>query len=295
MHILHSTRPRRLGGIATALALLVSVAPAAAAAQATQATRATHAAAATKVRCGKTVRKDFTLKRDLRNCRGDGLVVGAHKITIDLNGHLVDGRGKRKSAGVRVAGFRGVVVKNGVIRQFGRGIWLVRAVNNKIRGNTVRSSFDEGIFVNETSSALVLRNTVIRSGIGAGATWADGIDARGNDVQIRGNVVRRSGDDGIDANGDDSKVKNNTVARSGQDGIDVDGHRTVIANNKATSSGDDGIGVGADALRVLVKDNTVNYNYDLGIQPKKGTAIDGGGNTAKGNGDPRQCVIVTCS
>jgi hypothetical protein len=43
----------------------------------------------------------------------------------------------------------------------------------------------------------------------------------------------------------------------------------------------------------VIRANIANGNADLGIEAVAG-AIDGGGNRASGNGDPRQCVNVKC-
>jgi parallel beta-helix repeat protein len=252
-------------------------------------------AAAPKVHCGQTIRTNIRLTRDLRYCPGDGLVVGANNITINLNGHTLLGSGKRGTAGVRVIGFRGANVKSGVIRHFGRGVWLVTAIDGRIVDNTIRNSFDEGIFASKRSSGtVIMRNRVSGSGELSGATWADGVDARGNRARVRGNIIHDSHDDGIDVNGNDDVVKRNTVAGSRSDGFDIDGFRTLVEGNLSVANGDDGIGVGVHGGQVTIDDNTADYNFDLGIQPKRGTA-HGDGNKAEGNGDPRQCVVVECS
>src|SRR5690349_5298023 len=48
---------------------------------------------AASVHCGQRITRDLTLKRDLTGCPNNGLVVAADGITIDLNGHRVDGDG----------------------------------------------------------------------------------------------------------------------------------------------------------------------------------------------------------
>ena len=281
MHVPHLSLVSGTAGLGVVVALVAPMAPATAAARA---------------HCGMTVRSDITLHRNLRNCPGDGLVVRAHNITVNLNGHSIDGRGKRASAGVRVTGYNGVVVKRGVILQFGRGVWLVRADNGRILRNSIRSSFDEGIFTNESSSGTLIRgNRISGSGTRSGATWADGIDARGDGVRIRANIANYSRDDGIDANGNRVVVAGNRVNGNGEDGIDVDGHGILIHANTATRNGDDGIGIGSGGDRVLISSNAANVNRDLGIQPRPGTATDGGRNRAARNGDSRQCVGVRCS
>jgi parallel beta-helix repeat protein len=248
------------------------------------------------VHCGQALKHSITLGRNLHNCRGDGLVVRANNITINLNGHTVDGSGRRSSAGVRIAGFNGVTVTGGVVRQFGKGIWLVRADDDKIVNNVVTGSFDEGIFTNETSDRpLIQGNRISWSGTRHHAVDADAIDARGAGVRALSNTVRHSNDDGIDVGGSATTIDGNNIASSGHDGIDVDSVGSTVQNNVSNSNGDDGIGVGRNARAVVLRNNITNINADLGIQPIAGTAIDGGGNRAAGNGDARQCVRVSCA
>jgi hypothetical protein len=48
-------------------------------------------AQATRVSCGQTITHDTTLTVDLINCPGDGLVIGADNLTLNLNRHTIDG------------------------------------------------------------------------------------------------------------------------------------------------------------------------------------------------------------
>src|SRR3712207_1967639 len=50
-----------------------------------------HAQKPTRVTCGQTITSDTRLATDLINCHGDGIVIGADGITLDLNGHTIDG------------------------------------------------------------------------------------------------------------------------------------------------------------------------------------------------------------
>ena len=43
------------------------------------------------VKCGDTLTHSVKLTADLTDCPGDGLVIGADGITVDLNGHTIDG------------------------------------------------------------------------------------------------------------------------------------------------------------------------------------------------------------
>ena len=257
---------------------------------------AAPAAEARAQRCGMRVTHNFTLHRNLHNCPGDGLVVRASNITIKLGGHTVDGRNRRSTAGIRITGLHGVTVQGGVIRQFGKGVWLVRANDNRILNNTISSSADEGVFTNETSSRILIRgNRISWSGTRIHARDADGIDARGDGVSIIANSVRHSNDDGIDVNGSGVTLDGNRVSGSVHDGIDIDGTDVLVQNNIATGNGDDGIRTSHTTARVTMRNNVTTSNADLGIQAVSGSVIDGGGNRASGNVDPRQCLRVTCT
>ena len=50
-------------------------------------------AASKQPRCGDTITADTTLHHDLVNCSKNAIVIGADGITLDLNGHLIDGGG----------------------------------------------------------------------------------------------------------------------------------------------------------------------------------------------------------
>ena len=58
----------------------------------------TGQASASHVSCGDEITADTTLDSDLVDCPGNGIVIGADDITLDLNGHLVDGDGTRMLA-----------------------------------------------------------------------------------------------------------------------------------------------------------------------------------------------------
>jgi nitrous oxidase accessory protein NosD len=257
---------------------------------------AAPAAQARTAHCGMRIKHDFTLHRNLRNCRGDGLVVVADNVTVNLRGHTIDGRRRRSSVGVRVTGVHGVTVRRGRIKQFGMGMLLVGTTHARILRNRISGSFDEGIFTDEASSHLfIAHNRINTSGIRSGALWADGIDARGDAVRVVSNAVWHNHDDGIDVNGTDLSVFGNLVVGNVHDGIDVDGHDALVRRNRSLRNGDDGVGVSRLATSVTIRDNVLVGNADLGVQPVAGTFVDGGGNRASGNGDTRQCVRVVCS
>jgi large repetitive protein len=66
---------------------------------------------------------------------------------------------------------------------------------------------------------------------------------------------------------------------------------TTLVNNLAVANADDGIDVRAPGT--VITRNRANDNGGLGIRAVSGV-VDGGGNTATGNGNPFQCLNVVC-
>src|SRR5438034_9521531 len=50
-------------------------------------------ALAAPLSCGDKITTDTTLHKDLVNCPHNGIIIGADDITLDLNGHTIDGDG----------------------------------------------------------------------------------------------------------------------------------------------------------------------------------------------------------
>ena len=85
-------------------------------------------AQAAHVSCGDRIVADIRLDDDLRDCSGDGLVIAASGITVNLAGHGIHGTGA--GAGIRWDGAPGgdapVIVRNGSVTGFEAGIQVDR-------------------------------------------------------------------------------------------------------------------------------------------------------------------------
>lgn len=104
-------------------------------------------ALAAHIQCGDVITQDTTLDSNLVDCPGDGLVIGADNITLDLNGHTVDGDGDARpglgcDTGIRNGGFDscshqdaghdGVTIRDGTVREFAHGVQVVIADHNSL-------------------------------------------------------------------------------------------------------------------------------------------------------------------
>jgi parallel beta-helix repeat protein len=309
------------GAALLSLALALSMVPASA------------AFADARVLCGDVLTEDTVLKNDLTNCRGDGLIIGADGVMVDLNGHEIDGAQAAGSAGIRNRGHDDVIIKDGDfvgldIGDFETGI-LLRGVehNRASRLRVEGSSF--GIALFDSHSNVISGNNALGGAVNqCGTVRGAGIalfNSPRNDIQrnsaelsdfgialltshrnlLEENQSAPSDSDGNQcfgiyvADSNRNVVRNNVAANNDIDGIFVPaGNRdTLIVGNRAVFNGDDGIDVNSSATTITR--NTANEN---GVFPPSGFGIeavpgvtDGGGNRAKNNGDPRQCVNVDCN
>lgn len=170
-------------------------------------------AAPPAVTCGQTITRSTTLTGDVGPCKGNGIIVGADNITLNLNGYRVLGpnlnheTGELKTAtgnfaGVRLPNRKGVTVVGGM------------------PGATI-SGFDAGIFVNGGSNNRIL-NLAARKNVGPpdpNALLGDGIVlVNSANNLIQGNIVHGNGRyDGIAVLGNDSNgntIRSNTVTNT---------------------------------------------------------------------------------
>jgi parallel beta-helix repeat protein len=96
-------------------------------------------AAQPAIPCGAVLLEDTVLKSDIGPCNGDGLVIGASGITVNLNGRRILGT-QRANVGVRLSGVSHVTVKGGVVEGFDAGVLLTGGQSNLLTVMTVRNN-----------------------------------------------------------------------------------------------------------------------------------------------------------
>jgi hypothetical protein len=323
----------------------------------------TASARASHVQCGDVITQDTTLDSDLLDCPSTGIAIGADGITLDLNGHTIDGLGS--SAGgfgvVDTAGYDGVTVEHGTIQEFGLAAQFRSVTDSTFRGLTVKdvltgldlslanasriadnhvSALSNAILIwDDSKKNVVAGNVITNSGNGvltgpfstsfaapeftsivsnviAGNQY--GVFASGLGITVERNSIYSNSEYGIWfllAAGDGLVRRNDLAANGSGIALDASGRNMTIARNRirgsveyglrvgpfasATSiernvlsdNGEDGIDVRAP--NTLLTRNTANFNGELGIEAVPGVS-DGGGNKARGNGDPLQCLNIFC-
>ena len=161
-------------------------------------------ALADHVSCGDTITADTTLDSDLVDCPNNGIVIGADDITLDLNGHRIDGDGTEFQDALRTEpcdlgiandGHDGVTVSDGSVREFATGVLVGSARQNRV--------LEHLLVENTTSSGSCLAasaRSLVRDSSGSHniAPEGDGFGLFGSDhIRILNNEIRRNPGPGI--------------------------------------------------------------------------------------------------
>lgn len=230
----------------------------------------TGAAEAAHLGCGSVITANTTLDADIGPCAGDGIIIGADNITLNLNGHHIfgtPGPGDGNQAGVRAP--------------FRTGVSVVGNRRGSLPAGTIRD-FDAGVFINGGGSNRI-RDLVVRDNIGpldSNALLGDGIAVfHSSDNSITGNVVTNNGRfDGIGIYGlgsNNNEIRRNRVednigiseAESPEVGpgvvphyINASGHGIIVSHFL-----DQPLGTDEGIYDNLVMNNTVRRNQGSGI------------------------------
>jgi large repetitive protein len=233
-------------------------------------------AQAAKVGCGARISKDTTLHKDLVNCPNNGIVITADGVTLDLNGHTIDGNGTPDSScdpvlhfcdfGVAFGKRHGVTVKHGSIRGFEGGLLAFKAHRDRLLGvSTSRNRFS-GIGV-AFSSRILIKNS---SGDRTTASEGEGIGMFfSSHLRVLNSSFRHNGHVGIKPVGcKKSLIKGNVMARNGDEGFLMEGGRGFqLRRNQLVRNGG-GITLGPGSHNVITR-NRVVRGHD-GIRIEKG-------------------------
>jgi parallel beta-helix repeat protein len=249
-------------------------------------------ASAAQVGCGDTITTNTKLHHNLTNCPNNGIVIGANGVTLNLNGHRIDGDGTPAvgcdpetefcDVGVVNDGHDGVTVKHGSVREFLYGVFVGRARHNRVLGISSRKNFFFGFFVAESARSLV-RNS---SGSGNPAPEGDGLGLFGshrvrivhssfrrNALGIHisdspGNVIKknrlsRNSDFAIIVEADRNRIRRNRCVRNSACVLVAQGNANVIARNRVLR-GESGLAVERGRANVIAR-NVIQRARRTGI------------------------------
>ena len=179
-------------------------------------------AANTQPNCGETITADTTLDSDLVDCPNHGIVIGADDITLDLNGHPIDGDGTPAAGcnprkefcdiGVFNGGHDGVTMRDGSVREFDAGVFVFKARATRVLDISSKKNTSFGLFFNELSHSLIRDS----SGSNNIPPEGDGMGVFGShDLRIVDNTFRNNPGPGIHVeDSNDNLIKGNLFSHS---------------------------------------------------------------------------------
>ena len=220
-------------------------------------------AAGAPLHCGATITKSTKLTRDLTNCPGVGLQIGADAITLDLNGHTVSAAAKRnpKAHGILNVGHDRVTIKGGTVKGFGAygvrlagvqrnhvvdmqmtanftGIGLVESSKNLVERSAMTGSRFVGVNLTGGTANRVVHNRIADS-IGYGVLLQTSVADHGRHNEILENAIEGKG---IQVNPGQvaARIARNTITSAAADGIVVYEPSTILQGNAAAVSAPNG-------------------------------------------------------
>lgn len=223
-------------------------------------------ALANHVQCGDVITQDTKLDSDLIDCPAHGIVVGADDITLDLNGHTIDGDAARINGNACMAGVangallptcsrpadeshEGVTVTGGTIREFGLGVFFFTGADDAVVRELAVSGIRLGeIRVQGTRNATVEDNQaqieIVES------SRASVVGNRSTEIYLESVV--------------DSRVERNLAAH-GTHGIRVVGGRDILVSRNRVLDNAVGIDVFEGGTAHRISRNEVSGNATAGI------------------------------
>jgi parallel beta-helix repeat protein len=209
-------------------------------------------ASASHVSCGDTITADTTLDGDLVDCPSNGIVIGADGITVDLNGHTIDGDGELEDCpegepcdiGILSDGHAEVTVRDGAVREFAVAVIVGGAPNNRLLHLSLTRSTFSGALIFDSPGTRFERNTVVANGLNTDQAGVGVFSSP--DSRISRNEISDNGDIGVfGQEADDIVFERNVVSGHPEAAFLIEGSRNVFTRNRLTRNAE-GITVGGD-------------------------------------------------
>ena len=122
----------------------------------------------TPCNCGDTLVTDYVLTEDLIDCVDRGLIIGADNITLNGNGHIIDGMFENQSIGVYLDNVSGVTLVGCHVTEFDIGCVPHGCTDSMIASNLFQDNVDWGMYVYAGGANTVAYNWVTGSLIDGG-------------------------------------------------------------------------------------------------------------------------------
>ena len=231
----------------------------------------------------------YVLTVDVINLTSNyGIKISANDVVLDGQGHVVDGSGT--GYGVYIQERSNVTVKNLVVRDWGKGIYLYYSDDCKLINNTVSNNNEwEGIYLWYSNSNMLANNTVSNNYNGICLDYSSNNVLANNTVSnnkwygiylyyclnsnvLTNNTVSNNGDGVCLYYSNNSVLTNNIVSDSKYYGICLDhSNSNVLTNNTVSNNKWYGIELYEPSNYNLIYNNVFNNTYNVDIINEGGT------------------------
>ncbi|MDZ5622522.1 right-handed parallel beta-helix repeat-containing protein [Nocardioides sp. HM23] len=234
---------------------------------------------AARVNCGQILTESTRVLNDLVDCGGHGLIVGAPGITIDLDGHVIDGLGL--DAGILNNGHDDVTITNGLITQFLYGVQLnPGTARNVVHDLRIEGNEEAGIALSDADQGAdgntIRDNSIVANEIGIALYTGT------RHAVIRGNTLAANLGEGaiVLEFASENLIEGNQIGQSAASGVSLlGGGSNTVTDNVLKDNGGMGIMAGDDLLQS--NNNLIQRNTIRGGQG--GVMVAGDGNTVINN------------
>jgi parallel beta-helix repeat protein len=230
--------------------------------------------------CGETVTSDTTLTQGITGCSGDGLVIGADGVDLDLAGHTIEGKGL--GVGVRNDGHDNVTVTNGTIAKFDYGVVLrPGAGENLVQGLTLRENENMALKLSDADGNGIRDNQLVGSKRN-GLVLLNG--STSND--LAGNRVDTTAVDAVRiVDSPNNDVESTTIATSGDEGLVFRRSRgAALTDSTISGTSDAGVAIAASRSFTLTG-NEIKQTSDAGVSLTSSNGTTLVGNRLANTGD----------
>ena len=237
----------------------------------------------TEVHCGQVLKEHTLVANDLTDCLGEGLVIGAPNIVVDLGGHTIDGpdylfgniTGQEEGfpAGVRISGHDNVKVQNGTVQQFGWGVLFTAGTTRSVVDNlTILRNATSGVEFFDADNGRI-GNTVRNSDIDENELGITLIAGSQNSVVKNNKIFGNLGEAIMIQHSSGHTIEGNEMVGIPIDpNLDSDGgvllddsHHILFKNNILRDTGDAGFLITLGSHHNRIEDNTMYRNGDAGV------------------------------
>ncbi|GAA6152871.1 NosD domain-containing protein [Pseudoteredinibacter isoporae] len=213
--------------------------------------------------CGDVISSNTTLNDDLLNCPVNGLTIAADGVTLDLNGHTIDGSGSGNGITVMPGVNKVNIIGEGTVKDFYTGIVISGGVKHSLNNIRIWGT-QQGAYFLDMSQSVVQQLDII------GGLNGIILDGDSNDNEVIDNDVTAVVSEGIWIRKGSYNILSGNYLLNNETGVVFNGglknvfkYNHVIGNANGVLIGP-GISSSGDSIKHTVYQNKI-YNNHTGI------------------------------